>query len=351
MPSTVPSLRMGALAALLGGLAVAGCAPDPAPAPAPAPEAAPAPLPAGVPPLPRPEREPSQAELRKARAERNRAVNAASADAPASDLSEGQRQYYASVEARLLARGKLRRDRTPLDAPIDADMLARNFMAIALRDEYSPTADGIEARGRAAPLRRWSGPVRIQPEFGTSTATGDRAAWRSELAEMAGTLAQATGHPVSLTGSEGNFVVLVMTEDERRAAADRIAALVPGIPPRDIGVLTGLPASISCTVFAYSRGGQPSYAHAVAVIRAELPPLLRSSCIHEELAQGMGLANDSPAARPSVFNDDEEFALLTRHDRLLLRILYDPRLRPGMSEAEAAPIVRTIAAELLARGA
>ena len=89
----------------------------------------------------------------------------------------------------------------------------------------------------------------------------------------------------------------------------------------------------------------------MAVIRAELPPLLRTSCIHEELAQGMGLANDSPGARPSIFNDDEEFALLTRHDELLLRILYDPRLRPGMSEAEAAPIVRRIATELLGENA
>jgi hypothetical protein len=77
---------------------------------------------------------------------------------------------------------------------------------------------------------------------------------------------------------------------------------------------------------------------------------MRLSCIHEELAQGMGLANDSPQARPSIFNDDEEFALLTRHDELLLRMLYDPRLSPGMTPAEAAPIARQIAAELMGGG-
>ena len=32
----------------------------------------------------------------------------------------------------------------------------------------------------------------------------------------------------------------------------------------------------------------------------------------------MGLANDSPEARPSIFNDDEEYALLTGHDEMLL---------------------------------
>jgi hypothetical protein len=68
------------------------------------------------------------------------------------------------------------------------------------------------------------------------------------------------------------------------------------------------------------------------------------------MAQGMGLSNDSPEARPSVFNDDEEFALLTPHDEALLRILYDPRLRPGMTAEEAMPIVRAIAEEIVGGG-
>ena len=101
-------------------------------------------------------------------------------------------------------------------------------------------------------------------------------------------------------------------------------------------------------VAAFATGSDANtYTAAVAVIRAENPGLLRLSCIHEELAQGLGLANDSPAARPSIFNDDDEYALLTRHDELLLRMLYDPRLRPGMSAAEAAPMVRQIATELV----
>lgn len=290
-----------------------------------------------------------QAALRRARAERNRDANTAAiqASAQASDASRTQRDFYAAVERRLLDRGRLRRDRVPLDAPIDADTLAQSFMAIALQDEYSDTADGLVAQARPSPLRRWQDPVRLQLEFGTSTAMAERPSWRSEIASYAERLSSATGHPVGLTARGGNFVVLVLTEDERRAIGPRLSELVPGIPQRDIARLVDLPPSISCSVFAYSRGDSSTYAHAVAVIRAELPPLLRTSCIHEELAQGMGLANDSPSARPSLFNDDEEFALLTRHDELLLQMLYDSRLRPGMTAAEAAPIVRRIAAELL----
>ena len=83
------------------------------------------------------------------------------------------------------------------------------------------------------------------------------------------------------------------------------------------------------------------------LVKAEHPDLLRLSCIHEEVAQAMGLANDSPQARPSIFNDDEEFALLTRHDELLLKMLYDPRLKLGMTPAEARPTVQRIAREYL----
>jgi len=85
----------------------------------------------------------------------------------------------------------------------------------------------------------------------------------------------------------------------------------------------------------------------VAIIRAEHPDLLRASCIQEEVAQGLGLSNDYPLARPSIFNDDEEFGLLTTHDEKLLEMLYDERLRPGMSEGEARPIVERIASDLM----
>ncbi|MDO5648174.1 DUF2927 domain-containing protein [Paracoccus sp. (in: a-proteobacteria)] len=292
---------------------------------------------------------PTQADLRAARAERNRAANRAAirAAATTSTASISQRDFYARMETRLRADGRLRRDRAPADAPFTADDLARNFIRIALFDEYSRDGDRLIAQARPAPLRRWADPVRIRLEFGPSSDAAERSAWRAQIGAFAARLSRVTGHPVSMTADAGNFNVLILTDDERRAIGPRLADLIPGIPAQDVAMLADLPPDISCSVFAYSRGAQATYSYAVALIRAELPPLLRTSCIHEELAQGMGLANDSPAARPSIFNDDEEFALLTRHDEFLLKILYDPRLRPGMSEAEAAPIVRKIARELL----
>jgi hypothetical protein len=110
--------------------------------------------------------------------------------------------------------------------------------------------------------------------------------------------------------------------------------------------VTTMPRNTYCLVYAYAASGSSAYSRAFAVIRAEHPDLLRTSCFHEEIAQGLGLANDSRQARPSIFNDDEEFALLTGMDEKMLRILYDPALRPGMTEAEARPIVESLATRL-----
>ncbi|NDH27227.1 MAG: DUF2927 domain-containing protein, partial [Rhodobacteraceae bacterium] len=108
-------------------------------------------------------------------------------------------------------------------------------------------------------------------------------------------------------------------------------------------LLKTIPKELQCVVLAYSSSPfSKKYIQALAIIRAEHPPLLRKACFHEEIAQGLGLSNDSPRARPSIFNDDDEFALLTEYDEILLNILYDPRLRSGMSLNTAAPVLRQI---------
>ena len=86
-------------------------------------------------------------------------------------------------------------------------------------------------------------------------------------------------------------------------------------------------------------------------MKDEQEGVLRSSCIHEELKQTLGLMNDDPDVRPSIFNDDQEFALLTEHDEILLRILYDRRLRPGMQADEARPLLPEIISEIRPGGA
>jgi hypothetical protein len=138
-----------------------------------------------------------------------------------------------------------------------------------------------------------------------------------------------------------------VNEDERRALGPSVMAALPGLSPAELDGITNLQRTTYCLVYSFAGPGSSTYTRAYAVIRAEHPDLLRLSCFHEEIAQGLGLANDSRSARPSIFNDDEEFALLTTQDEYMLRMLYDPALQPGMTEAQARPIIETLAARLL----
>lgn len=341
---TLRATHAALAALLLAVLALAGCSEHSAPS-------AKAPAIDATAPQPRPDRpEVDQAELRRSRAEKARAANAAAARAAETPASRTMRNYLKTVEQTLQSRGMLRTD-GGLEVPVTPESLTEDFVRIALYDEYSRQGDALVSRAAPAPLRRWTQPVRMHVEFGDSVAPAQRNRDRAEIAALATRLQSASGNRVLLGQDSGNFTIMILSEDERRAIGPRLTGLVPGIPAADVDALVNLSPQNYCTVFAYSRGSASTYVHAVALIRSETPPLLRRSCFHEELSQGMGLANDSRQVRPSIFNDDEEFAYLTPHDELLLKILYDPRLRPGMTEAEARPLVLQIARELLGAGA
>lgn len=335
------SRRAGAaLAGLAALLVLAGCEP-PAPPPA-----APPPVPARpavrpVPPEPPAAPGPSGEELRRARAEAARRA----AEAEPSAASRTMARYLEGLEAQLVARGRLRTDSGEGDGPLTVERLVEDFVTVALHEEYG--GRGHARQPEPAPLRRWAAPVRVRVEFGDRVPAAQRIRDRDIVAGFAARLARITGHDIAMAQDHANMLILVVNEDERRGIGERLATAVPDMPAADIAALTALSPQNSCTAFAYGRGGAPVHAQVVVVIRAELPPLSRTACFHEEMAHGLGLSNDDASVHPSIFNDDDQFAYLTRHDELLLAMLYDPRLRPGMTEAEVRPLAATIAAELL----
>lgn len=265
---------------------------------------------------------------------------------PTSEKSAQLRSYLNQIQGAQLSQGLLRRDGGGPDTPFHADMLARNFEQIAFYNEYNGTFSGAGGR---SPLRRWKAPVRMSLAFGAGVPPSARKKDTARVVSYANRLARVTGHPITTAGKP-NFLIIVAGEDDRGDVLAQVAAQLPGVSASSLAALRNLRRDTYCVVATYAAGPDPHvYTAAVAVIRAENPDLLRLSCFHEELAQGLGLANDSPIARPSIFNDDDEFALLTKHDEKLLKMLYDPRLHPGMDADQARPVVRQLARELAGR--
>ncbi len=266
----------------------------------------------------------------------------ASGPAPASDLSG----YYARIQASLISKGYLRQDRTARDAPFNANDLTRDFVAIALRQEYA--GGSLSARGGSKPLLRWEDPVRMRVQFGASVSAGQQSQDLRAIRGIASRLGQVTGHPVHLTQDRPNFHVLVVNDAERRGLGGYLKANVAGLSDRSINAILSMRRNHFCMVVAVPHADRRrGYRSVVAIIRAEHGPVMRQSCMQEELAQGMGLPNDCKDARPSIFNDNEEFGVLTRHDEMLLAMLYNRNLRSGMTADQAMPIIRRLAAQTL----
>jgi len=65
-------------------------------------------------------------------------------------------------------------------------------------------------------------------------------------------------------------------------------------------------------------------------------------CAYEELLQALGPINDDSSVPWSMFNDDVQMGFFDIYDQYLLNILYDPRIRPGMTKDEVRDVFPSI---------
>ena len=88
----------------------------------------------------------------------------------------------------------------------------------------------------------------------------------------------------------------------------------------------------------------------VAFILNNLSARMTGLCVRQEVTQLLGLGGDTDGRSDSLFVSSGGSDHLTEADHALLQILYDHRLRNGMSEGEAMPVVRRIIAEQFPAG-
>ena len=257
-------------------------------------------------------------------------------------------KYYNRTSQRLRARGLLRTDKGRLDSLYSTQNLIENFEKIALYNEYIIKNNEFIPQEKASNLKRWNRAIKINIIHGENSSNKQIKIDKKNISIFTRRLASITGLEMSISEVNANFIILFLDLDERRDFGQKLSQLMPQLTPAMIKTITSSPRSTFCSAFSLSEPPKNyEYTAALVLIKSEHSKVMRKSCIHEEMAQSLGLTNDSKSARPSIFNDDEEFALLTRHDELLLKILYDKRLKPGMNNKIAVPIVRQIAEELM----
>lgn len=275
-------------------------------------------------------------------------VGACTTDEPGITIPDDKLvEFYASAEAQLKAQGRMRTETAPRDGQFSVKDLIRNFEQVALFDEFKVTRDRFVQSGEPARLRRWTSPVRVGIVFGPSVPAAQRRKDAADVRRYTKRLADLTGLDMRPDpgGDIGNFTVMFLNRAEQRAFGQNLQDRQLA-EPAVIDAFRNSPPEAFCVAYTFANAKNPdSFGAALILVKAEHRGLMRLSCVHEEMAQAMGLPNDSFKARPSIFNDDEEFALLTKHDEILMRMLYDPRLKPGMSADDARPLLPAIAVD------
>ena len=196
-------------------------------------------------------------------------------------------------------------------------------------------------------LAKWKSNTNISVLFGVSVDKKQKDKDWQEINGLLSNLSKITNQKIKVSQQDVNMYVVVANQKEIKDLIDEIGSQRPEFDPKRIPIITQLPKDIHCMAMT-SMSSEPNSAisSALVIIRNELPEIMRRACIHEEIAQSLGLTNDSHFARPSIFNDDDEFATLTKFDEILIQILYDHRLNPGISKKEASQLVRQIANEI-----
>ncbi|KQT69754.1 MULTISPECIES: DUF2927 domain-containing protein [unclassified Aureimonas] len=195
-------------------------------------------------------------------------------------------------------------------------------------EAFAETAFGSEIPGLfggGAYLKRFAGPIRFAVEDGASQPRRREA--EGFLRRLARDL-PGPGARLARGREAANFTVHIVDSKDYQAVGRRIYGnpflRVPG----------------ACIVrSSFGRGG---IRRSDALIVSDMGDELFRRCLSEEVVQGLGLLEDTDRLPDSVLNGASAAEQPMRSDRILLEMLYDPRLSPGMSLDDARPLLGEI---------
>jgi Protein of unknown function (DUF2927) len=186
-------------------------------------------------------------------------------------------------------------------------------------------------------VRKFDEPVRI---FVTSSGEPNR---RSEIAAVVADIRAHVNHlDVAVTNDRraANFVVRLVPERKLdrtiRAlyGSDRARQIKQSLSPE---CLSGI-----------GKDERFRIRRAEVILPVDAGDFSFYDCAYEELLQALGAINDDRSVPWTMFNDDVQMGFFDVYDQYLLNILYDPRIRPGMTKDEVDAVLPEVLAAVRA---
>jgi hypothetical protein len=204
----------------------------------------------------------------------------------------------------------------------------KTFTDSEIIEGFFKTAFGAEYHlaGRVDRIRKYEVPVRV-------FADGGRSDRKAQLARVVADIAARVRHlDIAMTeNGEGANVLVKLVRD--RDLYRTITTFYGSERAREIRTSLD-PQCLS----GFRKNEQFEIEHSDVILTVDNGDFVFLDCAYEELLQSLGPINDTSTVPWTMFNDKVSMGFFDVYDQYILNLLYDPRIKPGMTvqEAEAA---------------
>jgi hypothetical protein len=203
---------------------------------------------------------------------------------------------------------------------------------------FLKTAFGAEYHlaGRVDRIRKYEVPVRVY-------ADGARADRRAQIAKIVADIAARVQHldiaMVESNAAANVLVKLVRDRDLYRTITtfygrEKAREIKDSLDPQ---CLSG-----------FRKNDRFEIEHSDVILTVDNGDFVFLDCAYEELLQSLGPINDTTTVPWTMFNDNVSMGYFDVYDQYLLNLLYDPRIKAGMTVAEVKAVLPAVLADVRA---
>jgi hypothetical protein len=214
----------------------------------------------------------------------------------------------------------------------------KTFTDSEITEGFMKTAFGAEYHlaGRVDRIRKYDAPVRV-------FADGNRPDRKGQLAKVVADIAQRVQHldiAMAETSDGANVLVkLVRDRDLFRTistfyGSERAREIKTSLDPQ---CLSG-----------FRKNDKYEIEHSDVILTVDKGDFIFLDCAYEELLQSLGPINDTSSVPWTMFNDNVSMGFFDVYDQYILNILYDPRIKAGMTVAEVKAALPDVLADVRA---
>jgi hypothetical protein len=215
----------------------------------------------------------------------------------------------------------------------------KTFTDREIIEGFLRTAFGAEYHlaGRVDRIRKYDVPVRV---FADGANRRDR---KAQLAKVVADIGQRVQHldiAMAQTREAANVLVtLVRDRDLFRTVTnfygrERAREIKASLDPQ---CLSG-----------FRKNEKFEIEHSDVILTVDNGDFTFLDCAYEELLQSLGPINDTSSVPWTMFNDEVSMGFFDVYDQYILNILYDPRIKPGMTVADVKAVLPDVLADVRA---